>query len=62
MSAAMELLEIANRLSTALATLREVSNDNLATLPQPWGEYAREALELIRSEISQFAQGDRKGT
>lgn len=61
MSAAMELLEIANRLSTALAILSEVSVDDLARLPQPWGEYAREALVLIRAEISKFDPKDKKG-
>jgi ParB/RepB/Spo0J family partition protein len=54
MSAAMELLEIANRLTTALATLAEVSGGDLSMLPQPWGEYAREALELIQLGTHKF--------
>jgi ParB-like chromosome segregation protein Spo0J len=62
MSAAMELLEIANRLCTALAALAEVCGGDLAKLPQPWGEYAREALDLIRSETSQYIQENKKGT
>jgi ParB-like chromosome segregation protein Spo0J len=62
MSAAMELLEIANRLSTALATLSEVSGNNLTALPQPWGEYAREAIDLIRAEICKFDPEDKKGS
>jgi hypothetical protein len=62
MSAAMELLEIANRLSTALAALSEVCGGDLAKLPNPWGEYAREALDLIRSETSKYVQENQKGT
>jgi ParB-like chromosome segregation protein Spo0J len=62
MSAAMELLEIANRLSTALATLIEVSGGDLARLPQPWGEYAREALDMIHSESGKFNTQEKKGT
>jgi len=62
MSAAMELLEIANRLSTALGTLTEVCAGDLAALPQPWGEYARQALDLIRSESGKFNTQEKKGT
>ena len=62
MSAAMELLEIANRLSTTLATLTEVCAGDLASLPQPWGEYARQALDLIRSESDKFNTQEKKGT
>jgi ParB/RepB/Spo0J family partition protein len=58
MSAAMELLEVANRLSIAMATLNDVSGNDYSTLPQPWGEYAREALDLIRSEIDTFQKGE----
>lgn len=61
MGAAMELLEIANRLSTTLAILSEVSVGDLARLPQPWGEYAREALDLIRAEIHKFDPEGKKG-
>ena len=62
MSAAMELVEIANRLSMALGTLTEVCAGDLAALPQPWGEYARQALELIRSESDKFNTQEKKGT
>jgi ParB-like chromosome segregation protein Spo0J len=61
MRGAMELLEIANRLTTALATLAEVSDGDLSILPQPWGEYTREALHLIQSEIQNFAAFEEKG-
>ena len=62
MSAAMELLEIANRLSTALGTLIEMSGGDLAALPQPWGEYARQALDMIHAESGQFSTQAKKGT
>jgi ParB-like chromosome segregation protein Spo0J len=54
MRGAMELLEIANRLTTALATLADAGDGDLSMLPQPWGEYAREALDLIQSETHRF--------
>ena len=61
MRGAMELLDIANRLCTALSTLGEVSGGNLGMLPQPWGEYAHEALNLIQSEIHKFESDEEGG-
>jgi hypothetical protein len=61
MRGAMELLEIANRLCIALSTLGEVSGGNLEMLPQPWGEYASEAIILIQSEIQKVASHEEGG-
>lgn len=61
MSAAMELLEIANRLSTVVESLADVCVGDLSKLPQPWGAYAQEALGLIYAESGKFNTQEKGG-
>jgi len=48
----LELLEAANQVSVTLGALVEaIGEGQLSDLPQPWNEYAQEALDLMQSEI-----------
>jgi ParB/RepB/Spo0J family partition protein len=55
--AVMQLLEAANQVSVSLAALGvALSGKELVDLPPPWGEYAQDALNLIRDELRKFEQ------
>lgn len=57
-SAVVQLLEAANQVSIGLNGLGQLLNEldlpDLPALPEPWGEYAQEALNLLQQALRDF--------